>query len=148
MQAAWRQDFACQSLVQPLEKSRSCLWFDDESQIDHFAQVKEPFGKTEAIRVQFPLLSRLSHQDTNPIMSEKNPQEFLSDSLWGFGAQDLALSSLRRFDLINHQFDFPAFMIPFNQRESRSRQGIEQRRDQSIHLALFSQPIHRSVGKK
>src|SRR6266699_2527661 len=44
-----------------------------------------------------------------------------------------------RFDLIDHQFDFPTLMIQLDQRERWRHARVEQRRYQAIHLAWLSQ---------
>src|SRR5216684_7544863 len=58
-QATWWQDGARHLVLQALEQRLGCLFrFQGERQIDHFGQVKESFGKTEAIGVQVALHSR------------------------------------------------------------------------------------------
>jgi hypothetical protein len=44
-----------------------------------------------------------------------------------------------RFDLINHQFDFPALMIQLDQCARWGHAGVEQGGDQPIHFAWLSQ---------
>src|SRR5258707_8482971 len=68
-QATWGQDGARHLVLQALEQGLGCLFrFQGERQIDHFRQVKEAFGKNEAIRVQVALHSRLSQESTHPII--------------------------------------------------------------------------------
>src|SRR5260370_24316204 len=74
-------------------------------------------------------------------MSQIDPVELLAYPFGRLGAQDLALSALVRFDLINHQFNFPALMIQGDQFERWSHPRIEQGRHQAIHLAHLSQTL-------
>lgn len=46
-----------------------------------------------------------------------------------------------RFDLVDHQFDLPAFMRQSDKVQSRSHLWIEQGGHQPIHLAHCSQPL-------
>jgi hypothetical protein len=46
-----------------------------------------------------------------------------------------------RFDLVDHQFDLPAFMIQSDEVQRRSHAWIEHSGHQPIHLAHFSQPL-------
>src|SRR6266446_7586680 len=141
-QATWWQDGACHLVLQALEQRLGCLFrFQGERQIDHFGQLKESFGKTEAIWVQIALHSRLSHESPHGIMREKDPVEFLVHPVGCLGTQDFALHPLVRFDFVDHQFDLPTLMIEGNQLQSRSHPRIEQSRHQAIHLALFSQSL-------
>jgi DDE superfamily endonuclease len=114
------------------------LWLQGERQVDHLRQVKESFGEAEAIWVQMGLHGCLSHEGAHRVMGQKDPIEFLDDSFGRLGAQDLALSSLVRFDFVNHQFDFPALMIEPKEFEGGGHPWIEQGGHQAIHLAHFA----------
>jgi hypothetical protein len=96
-----------------------------EGQRDHLGQFKETFAKAEAIRVELGRDSSLRQQDAHGVMSQVDPVELLAYSLRRLGAQDLALSSLVRFDLIDDQLDFPALMIQGDQLACRSHPRIE-----------------------
>ena len=71
-------------------------------------------------------------------MGQKQPVEFLHDSLGRLGTQHLALRPFMGFDLVDHQFDFPAFMIERDERQRRGQPGIEQSGHQTIDLAHFT----------
>ena len=62
------------------------LGLQGESQVDHLRQFKEPFAKTEAIRIQFALYRRLRKPDAQGIMGQVDAVEFLLRSFGRLGA--------------------------------------------------------------
>src|SRR6266700_6061727 len=100
-QAAWGQDVLGHLVPQAdQQRASGLLGLQGESQIDHLRQCKEPFAKTEAIRIQFALYRRLRQEDAQGIMGQVDPVEFLVHSFGRLGAEDFPLGSLVRFDLI------------------------------------------------
>src|SRR6266480_4514566 len=100
------QDVLCHPVSQALEQWLGCLlWLHGEGQRDHLGQFKESFGKAEAIRIYCCLHCGFRQQHPYGVMSQVDPVELLTYPLGRLGAQNLALGSLVRFDLIDHQLD-------------------------------------------
>ena len=68
------------------QRASGLLGLQGESQIDHLRQFKEPFAKTEAIRIQFGLHRRLRKPDAHGVMGQVDPVEFLLHSFGRLGA--------------------------------------------------------------
>src|SRR5438270_508410 len=68
----------------------------------HFANLKDRLGEAQVIGVQRSLECGAIHQGPNGKMHRKEGVELLAHAIGGVGAQDLELSTLMRFDLIDH----------------------------------------------
>jgi hypothetical protein len=71
-QATRWQDHLLHLVTQaPAKRLAGLLWLQDEGQVEHLGQLKQPFRKTEAIGVQPGLHRRLRHQEARGIMGQK-----------------------------------------------------------------------------
>ncbi len=102
---------------------------------DHFDGV----GKTDAIGVNVGLLGGFAHQDTQGIMRQEQGVEFLQDADGALAGQGTLSNALMLFDLIDHQFDFPALVVEQTQVQSRIKQRVQQGGHQAMdcmHLGI------------
>ncbi len=99
---------------------------------DHFDGV----GKTDAIGVNVGLLGGFAHQDTQGIMRQEQGVEFLQDADGALAGQGTLSNALMLFDLIDHQFDFPALVVEQTQVQSRIKQRVQQGGHQAMDCML------------
>jgi len=104
---------------------------------DHFDGV----GKTDAIGVNVGLLGGFAHQDTQGIMRQEQGIEFLQDAAGALAGQGTLSNALMLFDLIDHQFDFPAFVVEQAQVPSWIEPWVHQGGHQAMEF------MHLGIGR-
>ncbi len=117
------------------------------SQQEGIAQHVNGMGEAEAVGVQVGLSRRGGHETTHRVVEQQQAVEFLQHPQRGTTAQGVSGEAQMDFDLINTQFDLPAFVVAQDERECRRAVGVEQGGDQAMHRRRVRSAAGGRVGQ-